>query len=251
MIHCKGVYQYRAFEGEKMYQLKLGTVKETGAKSGSILIGIDEKPLNSGLCIKVHTGQPQGYDGRIKGSFDLILAGHCKYSDYFGEHEGRTFSNAGELLCMIQDKGGAAQQCKHLLDCGRLRNNSYEGIISEQDIDELLNFLPRFKNATGDFIKKWNFDSLFPYPDYNEDSDKFFRFLQMSKWMDCYHIPEELHEIIEDVHSIEKADIATIRRLLTYCVRGERFCDGFFGVMLRDGKITAILKRLQTLRDSI
>ena len=36
--------------------------------------------------------------------------------------------------------------------------------------------------------------------------------------------------------------------MLTFCVRGERFCDGHWGAMVREGRIGAILHRLQQLR---
>jgi hypothetical protein len=38
--------------------------------------------------------------------------------------------------------------------------------------------------------------------------------------------------------------------LLTYCVRGERFCDGHWDAVLRSGRITAILHRLAVLKTS-
>ena len=36
--------------------------------------------------------------------------------------------------------------------------------------------------------------------------------------------------------------------MLTYCVRGERFCDGFWGSAIESGKIRAILERLKEIQ---
>jgi len=52
-----------------------GTVKDTGAKTGSYLIGLAERPLNRGLKIKVHKDQGKREGGRILGGFDLVDAG--------------------------------------------------------------------------------------------------------------------------------------------------------------------------------
>jgi hypothetical protein len=36
--------------------------------------------------------------------------------------------------------------------------------------------------------------------------------------------------------------------MLTFCVRGERFCDGHWAEMVKAGRIGAILRRLEQLR---
>jgi hypothetical protein len=39
--------------------------------------------------------------------------------------------------------------------------------------------------------------------------------------------------------------------MLTYCVRGERFCDGHWAAMLESGRVVAILRRLRVLCGSL
>lgn len=47
---------------------------------------------------------------------------------------------------------------------------------------------------------------------------------------------------------VESADLKQIKTLLNYCVRGERFCDGFWARMIEDGHIRRILERLAEIR---
>ena len=50
---------------------------------------------------------------------------------------------------------------------------------------------------------------------------------------------------------IQRATLAEIKTMLTYCVRGERFGDGHWAAMLESGKIVALLNRLRVLRDEV
>ena len=50
---------------------------------------------------------------------------------------------------------------------------------------------------------------------------------------------------------VETADLAQIKTMLTYCVRGERFCDGHRGAMIEEGHIRRLLTRLAALRSSL
>ncbi len=55
--------------------------------------------------------------------------------------------------------------------------------------------------------------------------------------------------MVEDEAFIQKSSLAEIKTMLTYCVRGERFCDGHWGAVLESGKLVKILERLEALRD--
>ena len=63
------------------------------------------------------------------------------------------------------------------------------------------------------------------------------------------YVPTEVAEYIDDDAVIASADIEKVRALITYCVRGERFCTGYWGKMIRDGRITAILNRMSELSE--
>jgi hypothetical protein len=53
--------------------------------------------------------------------------------------------------------------------------------------------------------------------------------------------------MLQDENLIKNATIENIKTMFTFCVRGERFCDGLRAGMLENGKIIAILKRLEML----
>ncbi len=49
----------------------------------------------------------------------------------------------------------------------------------------------------------------------------------------------------EWMEEIESMDLPTLKALLTYCIRGERFCDGFWISLLREKTFARILKRIR------
>jgi hypothetical protein len=98
-----------------------GTVKDSGASAGDILIGIQEEALNRGLRIKIHKSQEKGHGGRVKGSFDLLDAGTGTYAQYLMEFVGEGFIEARELIEGVRKKGDAALKCSHILNCNKLR----------------------------------------------------------------------------------------------------------------------------------
>ena len=47
---------------------------------------------------------------------------------------------------------------------------------------------------------------------------------------------------------VRRASLDEIRTMLTYCVRGERFCDGRWGAMIQGGHVQRLLERLAESR---
>lgn len=101
-----------------MSKTKPGTVKETGAKSGDILFGIEKS--NNGLKIRIHKNQAPGNGGRIEGDFDLLEAGDGVYASYLHEFVGDAFLSASELIENVARKSGA-QKCTHILNRNMMR----------------------------------------------------------------------------------------------------------------------------------
>ena len=58
---------------------------------------------------------------------------------------------------------------------------------------------------------------------------------------------EEAARLCSDPGLIQKADLLTIRRLLTTHVRKERFCEGHLAGFCESGHIVSVLKRLKQL----
>jgi len=82
------------------------------------------------------------------------------------------------------------------------------------------------------------------YPDYAEEVEHFFRLAARRCWTDSGYSPAEAGSLLDDHEAIRTADLARIKTLLTYCVRGERFGDGFWETMVVDGHVRRLLERL-------
>lgn len=115
-----------------------------------------------------------------------------------------------------------------------------------EHIQSLLRYLPIF--SAPDFVPTIpNTDPENYYPNYRPEVEAFYTEVSDSALMKKDYVPAEVAEYIDDDSVIATADIEKIRALLTYCVRGERFCTGYWGKMIREGRITAILRRLGEL----
>ena len=132
--------------------------------------------------------------------------------------------------------------------------------ITQQRVDELLRFLPVMGKPDEDLKPKWHGleatpdkDGVFtmPYPTYPPAVKEFFHLAGQPCWTDNGYNPEVVGESVHSGDVIASASLAQIKTMLTFCVRGERFCDGHWGAMVSEGRIGAILRRLQQLRDSV
>ena len=125
--------------------------------------------------------------------------------------------------------------------------------VTKSRAEELLKFLPNFSVPNRKYIKEWKGGKTqsgaltFPYPVYEEDVVEFFKLASQECWADYDYEPEVAGRMLQDDRAIESADIATIKTLITYCVRGERFCDGFRASLLEAGRVQKLLVRLQQL----
>ena len=129
--------------------------------------------------------------------------------------------------------------------------------ITRDKIDTLLRFLPLFEEPGQSFVTQWAGGETtadgaitMPYPIYTEDVEAFFRLAGDPFWCDYTYNPAEAGKLLDDDAFIARATLDEIKTLLTYCVRGERFCDGHWDAVLRSGRITAILRRLAILKAS-
>ena len=90
-----------------------------------------------------------------------------------------------------------------------------------------------------------------PYPVYLEDVEQFYRLAGQPCWSDYDYEPEKAARVLQDDAFIQRATLAEVKTMLTYCVRGERFSDGHWAAMLESRRIVALLKRLRALRDQM
>ena len=130
-------------------------------------------------------------------------------------------------------------------------------MITRSDIDELVAFLPKLLALDGKFIESWgggqkNSDGVLtmPWPNYAPVVEEFFRTAGKKCWCDYGYRPDEASQMLGDSERIENASLSEIKTMLTWCVRGERFCDGHWGAVLSDGKVFALLERLRRITES-
>jgi hypothetical protein len=118
--------------------------------------------------------------------------------------------------------------------------------IPPEKFDILLAFLPGFEEPGRVFINEWKGTS----PNYTEDVVAFFRWANDPVWIDYDYDPAEASKLIADDDYITHATLTELRTLLTFCIRGERLVDGLWGKILENGRLQAILHRLQILKDN-
>jgi Family of unknown function (DUF6508) len=126
-----------------------------------------------------------------------------------------------------------------------------------ENIDAILKFLPEFSQTEKDFVTWKTVEprsdgvSTLPYPDYDPIVDQFRQLVSQEFWCDYDYQMAEVGAMLSDETSIAIASLDQIKSMLTYFVRGERFCDGLQNRLIREGAIAAILQRLQVLRDQL
>lgn len=89
------------------------------------------------------------------------------------------------------------------------------------------------------------------WPDYDQDVESFFREISQPVWIDFQYNRKNPIELLSDPSAVKQAGLPEMRAMLTYCLRGERFSDGFWGAMIEEGRIRQLLERLVELRDEI
>ncbi len=128
--------------------------------------------------------------------------------------------------------------------------------ILREQMDELLRFLPLFDIPGKQFVERWNGGRqqdgtiIMPSPVYLPEVEDFFRLAAHPPWCDRDYDPDSAGAMLDDDAAVSGADLDQIRSMLTYCERGERFCDGHWGAMLSSGRVVKLLRRLELLRDA-
>ena len=111
-------------------------------------------------------------------------------------------------------------------------------------IDDLLRFLPGFEEPGRASFAEWKTY----YPVYDVDVAEFIKHASRPWWMDRNYLAHPAHEMLADDTFIQAASLDEIKTMLTFCARGERFSDGVWESMLKNGRIQSLLRRLQVLR---
>jgi hypothetical protein len=67
------------------------------------------------------------------------------------------------------------------------------------------------------------------------------------QWCDFTYASKNISDWIRDDLFMAEASLDQVRSMLTWCVRGERFCDGHWAAVIEDGIIRKLLERLIVL----
>jgi hypothetical protein len=119
------------------------------------------------------------------------------------------------------------------------------------EIKALVSFLPRLYGQGFNPVIKWeggNKDANgiihMPYPVYDPLVEEFIRAASNECWLNYDYDPEEAYQMLKNEVAIKSADLAGIKTILTFIVRGERFSDGHWGEMIEGGYVRRLLERL-------
>ncbi|KAA8695894.1 Uncharacterized protein ALO80_03384 [Pseudomonas caricapapayae] len=133
----------------------------------------------------------------------------------------------------------------HPSDATRLPDEPAPG---PEDIDQLLSYLPLLY-PDGVAIKTYTVRANTYWPDYFPVVEAFYRAVANECWCDIDYLNHGAADMLEDDTYIAQANLADMQTLLTYCIRGERFCDGHHGSMIEKDYVLKILRRLAVLRE--
>lgn len=87
----------------------------------------------------------------------------------------------------------------------------------------------------------------FSHFDYSADVTRFFQAISADCWTDQEYEPERVEMLLEQPNYIEQANLEELVTLLTYCERGEKYCDGHWINMLEMQYVKRILTRMASL----
>lgn len=122
------------------------------------------------------------------------------------------------------------------------------------EIDKLLVYLP-ILSATGFRpVDSWSDNknskgvSTWPYPTYNENVRALVDAISHEFWADTSYVEKNPGALIGRAGYVAAASLDQLKTLLTFVVRGERFCTGHIEGQIEAGHVEAILRRLAVLR---
>ena len=171
------------------------------------------------------------------------LADETDYDNFKGE------------VARHQGKAGAAYE-RSLHDVWSVMHKlqESEGLppVTAEQIDAILPFLDRF-SAAGFSAGSWNMpEGQLPWFGFDEVVMEFQKALYDHGWVtpafDWTEWQRPAQEFVDSPEKVERADAATVLKLLTTHVRADRFCEGHLAAMFESGHIVALLRRLQALR---
>lgn len=127
--------------------------------------------------------------------------------------------------------------------------------LSLAQLDALLAFLPIFERS-GYSFGEWQVKrGVFPFFAESPEVTAFVQALHQEQFItpfDWVSWAEEARRYTEGGDAaLATADLETLRKLLTTYVRADRFSTGTLASLFQNGQITAVLRRLKQIRDTM
>ena len=126
--------------------------------------------------------------------------------------------------------------------------------IGSRQLDAVLRFLPIFERP-GYVFGEWHSpEGQFPYYSMSREVMDFCQALYDQQIVFSFDWPswqDEAQRLYSDPAALERADLLTLRKLLTTHVRKDRFAEGHLAEMFECGHVTAILRRLKEVREQV
>lgn len=85
------------------------------------------------------------------------------------------------------------------------------------------------------------------YPMTRPEVDAFLKTIMQPCWTTMEYDSDHAQAMLNDDQRIAVADLDDIRQILTGYNRGERFCEGFHALMISNGQIIKVLKRIEEI----
>ncbi len=134
---------------------------------------------------------------------------------------------------------------------------NHDGLtVNKADLECLCSFIPYFESKP---TCKWDDEvqadgvHRMPFPRYDDEMQQFVKTVYDSEFIDTdYFKTLELYEIKrppETIQYLESAPLPLVCAVLTWYIRGERFCNGLWCEAIENSAFLTILQRLKALID--
>ncbi len=126
--------------------------------------------------------------------------------------------------------------------------------VGRDALDAVLRFLPLFERPDCVFGEWHGPPGQFPFFAFSEEVMAFVGALDRARLVFPFDWPswqDEAARYTSNPRALETADLLALRKLLTTHVRKDRFVEGHLASVLESGHITAILRRLETIREEM
>lgn len=124
-------------------------------------------------------------------------------------------------------------------------------MVTAESVDRVLAYLPVFEQPSHELYEIDLRTSLFEPYNYRQGVDGFIQTLYQEGFIISFNWgawQSVALEYMENPDKLQTADLETLQKLLTTCVRADRFSNGYFAEAINNGHIRAILKRLVQIR---